>query len=581
MNTNRYLTDNYAPVTEEITTTHLRVTGAIPRELNGRYLRNGPNPLGPIDAAKHHWFTGDGMVHGVRLSSGRAQWYRNRWVRSPTVVEALGEDLAGRELVSGNNTHVIGHAGRTWALVEAGSPPVELTDELDTLGVNAFFGTLTDRGFTAHPKVDPDTGDLHAVCYHWPDWADHLQYVHVGRNGRVVRTVNIPVPGMTMVHDVSLTPNYVVVYDLPVTINLEMAMAGSNFPFAWNNDYQPRVGLVAAQRRSERHRLGRGRRVLRLPSDERVRRRRRSRRDRRVPLSADVRSRPHRSVRRQSRDARSLDDRSEDAPRERTTHRRSRAGVSAFQSERCPRSRIDSVTASPCVGNGFPSILKHDLQTGASTSFEFGAGRHGAEPYFVAREGAKAEDDGYLMTFVYDEASRKSELVVLNAQDLVGAADCDACICRRACRTDSTAAGFPTARAGRASEARWRCIRFDSEFSCRACRWAIGPKARGTSKRSVIPRCSCRIIFPRSLWDPTTMLGGVAAVTRTLRVGTLVYGIDYRHPVIYARQAATLQAMSGGRHEFGIGAGWMIDDYDGPACSTTSRACASNASKRR
>ncbi len=58
------------------------------------------------------------------------------------------------------------------------------------------------------------------------------------------------------------------------------------------------------------------------------------------------------------------------------------------------------------------------------------------------------------------------------------------------------------------------------------------------------------------------MLGGVAAVTRTLRIGALVYGIDYRHPVVYARQAATLQAMSGGRHEFGIGAGWMIDDYE-------------------
>lgn len=68
--------------------------------------------------------------------------------------------------------------------------------------------------------------------------------------------------------------------------------------------------------------------------------------------------------------------------------------------------------------------------------------------------------------------------------------------------------------------------------------------------------------FSATQWDPTTMLGGVAAVTTTLRVGALVYGIDYRHPVIYARQAATLQAMSGGRHEFGIGAGWMIDDYN-------------------
>jgi len=68
--------------------------------------------------------------------------------------------------------------------------------------------------------------------------------------------------------------------------------------------------------------------------------------------------------------------------------------------------------------------------------------------------------------------------------------------------------------------------------------------------------------FSPALWDPTTMLGGVAAVTETLKVGTLVYGIDYRHPVIYARQAATLQLMSNGRHEFGLGAGWMVEDYE-------------------
>ena len=68
--------------------------------------------------------------------------------------------------------------------------------------------------------------------------------------------------------------------------------------------------------------------------------------------------------------------------------------------------------------------------------------------------------------------------------------------------------------------------------------------------------------FSPSLWDPTTMLGGVAAITETLKVGTLVYGIDYRHPVIYARQSATLQLMSNGRHEFGLGAGWMVEDYE-------------------
>ena len=62
-------------------------------------------------------------------------------------------------------------------------------------------------------------------------------------------------------------------------------------------------------------------------------------------------------------------------------------------------------------------------------------------------------------------------------------------------------------------------------------------------------------------WDPTTALAGLAAVTDGLNVGSLVYDVDYRHPVIYAKAAATLQVLSGGRHEFGIGAGWMETDY--------------------
>ena len=79
---NRYLTGNYAPVHEELTAVDLPVTGSLPAELEGRYLRIGPNPIGPVDPATYHWFTGDGMAHGVRLRGGKAEWYRNRWVRS-------------------------------------------------------------------------------------------------------------------------------------------------------------------------------------------------------------------------------------------------------------------------------------------------------------------------------------------------------------------------------------------------------------------------------------------------------------------------------------------------------------------
>lgn len=62
-------------------------------------------------------------------------------------------------------------------------------------------------------------------------------------------------------------------------------------------------------------------------------------------------------------------------------------------------------------------------------------------------------------------------------------------------------------------------------------------------------------------WDPTTALAGIAAVTDRLKVGSLVYDVDYRHPVVFAKAAATLHLMSGGRHEFGLGAGWMETDY--------------------
>jgi probable F420-dependent oxidoreductase len=62
-------------------------------------------------------------------------------------------------------------------------------------------------------------------------------------------------------------------------------------------------------------------------------------------------------------------------------------------------------------------------------------------------------------------------------------------------------------------------------------------------------------------WEPVTALAAVAAATTRLKVGSLVYGIDYRHPIVLAKAAATLQLLSGGRHEFGLGAGWMTSDY--------------------
>ena len=218
---NPYLNGNFAPVREEITALDLDVTGAIPEYLDGRYLRIGPNPIGDPDPARYHWFLGSGMAHGLRMRDGKAHWYRNRWVRSADVARKLGETWRGGPTNGGfdfaANTNIIGQGGRTLAIVEAGARPYELTDELETVGPSDFCGTLFG-GYTAHPKRDPVTGELHAVSYN-PMRGNIVQYTVTGVDGKVRRTVDIRLKAQTMMHDFSLTEKYVVLYDLPVALD--------------------------------------------------------------------------------------------------------------------------------------------------------------------------------------------------------------------------------------------------------------------------------------------------------------------------------------------------------------------------
>src|SRR5665213_2771811 len=88
---NPYLEGNFAPVFEERTDDHaLEVTGVVPPDLEGRLLRNGPNPVTqPVDPADYHWFSGDGMVHAISLSAGKATGYRNRWVRTRALADKV------------------------------------------------------------------------------------------------------------------------------------------------------------------------------------------------------------------------------------------------------------------------------------------------------------------------------------------------------------------------------------------------------------------------------------------------------------------------------------------------------------
>ena len=228
-----FLTGLHTPMGEERTITDLSVTGSIPHDLDGRYIRIGPNPASPPIAASYHWFLGDGMVHGVRLKNGRAEWYRNRWIKSTAVSAALGTPPApGPRGKRGDtvNTNVLGHAGSIWALVEAGAYPARIDENLETVAHDPFGGTLAGS-FSAHPHLDPDSGELHAICYDGTE-QNVIRHVVVGKDGKVRREEPISVQHGPSIHDCMITASYVIILDLPVTFSMNKLLSGQGFPLS-------------------------------------------------------------------------------------------------------------------------------------------------------------------------------------------------------------------------------------------------------------------------------------------------------------------------------------------------------------
>ncbi len=418
---NRYLDGAYAPVREEFTTFDLAVTGTLPPWLDGRYLRNGPNPMA-ADPATYHWFTGEGMVHGIRLRDGSAQWYRNRWVRSRSVAEALGEPAPGGPVSNGMdfacNTNVIGHAGRAFAIVEAGSLPYELNEELDTLG-STDLGGLT--GYTAHPKRDPATGELHAVSYHW-GWGEEVRYSVIDAEGTVRRTVAIPTTGSPMLHDCALTESNVLIFDLPCDFDLDAAMGGAELPYRWKEGEAARVGVLPRHGDAVDirwcevepcyvfHTLNAYDDGDRVVLDV-------IRHDRMFATDLHGPNEGPPTLERWLIDPTSgkvieetLDDRPQEFPRgdERRLGSSHRYGWTV------------ALTAAPdgSVDFGANALIRHDLAKGGSTRRQFGPSTVCGEFIYLTPDEATPEGEGVVMGLVYDADRNVSDLMVLDAASL-------------------------------------------------------------------------------------------------------------------------------------------------------------------
>lgn len=234
-----FMRGNYAPVADEATLTSLDVEGRIPDGLEGVYLRNGPNP--PAGKVPGHWFMGDGMLHGLKLGGGAAHWYRNRWIRTKALAgeKSMRADYTRDFSVGVANTHVVPHNGNIYALVES-SLPTRVSPELETLGIETFGGKL-DFAFTAHPKICPVTGEMHAFGYGYAP--PYLVYHRIGADGAYLQREEIAVTGPTMIHDFAMTRGQIIFMDLPVVFDLEVALKGG-MPFAFSDDYPARLGIL-------------------------------------------------------------------------------------------------------------------------------------------------------------------------------------------------------------------------------------------------------------------------------------------------------------------------------------------------
>ena len=434
---NFFLDGNFAPVTEERDDEDIAVIGEVPEDLQGTFLRVGPNPVHLFSEAAYHTFDGDGMIHAIRFDGGRTH-YRNRWVRNqgflleqergdwvykgmnsildPTPARIPEGAPPNKNLA---NTAFAVHNNTLYALHEPSQPTVISLPGLDTVGPTDFDGKLT-HPFTAHPKIDQHTGEMMTFGYRFEP--PFVTYSVIDAHGKLVHSTPISIEKPVFMHDFAVTATHTLFLDFPITLDIERAISGG--PAL---DFEPQHGS----------RIG----VLpRRGTDAEVR-----------WFEVEVGSVVHTANAWDDGDCVVLQ-----ASRSKTSDIAS-AGLAAGDklqdtqgqlyewridlkagtvTERrlsdlhCDFTRVNDTFAchptrftyaavfNPTRPFTFDGVMKYDNHTEQAASFAFGEKRFGGEAVFAPRTGASAEDDGYLLCFVQDEAAHQSECVILDAQNV-------------------------------------------------------------------------------------------------------------------------------------------------------------------
>ncbi|HEX4112160.1 MAG TPA: carotenoid oxygenase family protein [Stellaceae bacterium] len=435
-----FFTGNFAPITFEAEAPDLVVRGALPKDLTGTLYRIGPNPQFAPRDANFHWFIGDGMVHAFHLENGRVA-YRNRWVRTPkwqlehdahkALFGSWGNPMTSDPSVVGKNggvanTNIVWHAGKLLALVESNLPFAVDPETLAPEGYDDFAGALAGGKVTAHPKLDPETGEMVFFAYSaGAFFSKTMLYGVIDKTGKLTRLDKFEAPFSAMVHDFLVTRNYVLFPILPLTGSLERVMSGKP-AFAWEPGKGAHVGVMKRDAAVSTIRWFQcdpcyvfhpmnayedGNKivadVMQYPE---------------APLFPSPDGKPgdpEKAVARLTRwtfdlDANTdsfkreqIDDLSGEFPRidERFAGLSYRHGFYAASTDK----ELDS---------GFDMLAHLDLETGTRTAYQLPKGDFVSEPVFVPRGSMAREGDGYVLATVYRGAEKRSDLIVLDATAL-------------------------------------------------------------------------------------------------------------------------------------------------------------------
>jgi carotenoid cleavage dioxygenase len=433
-NNNRFLEANYAPVHDELFVENLSIQGEMPKDLNGIYMRNGPNPqFTPISYT--YPFDGDGMIHAVYISEGKAS-YRNRFIETR---ELLKERRAGKALYGGvlnpialepkwqdpedgpvafkNGAfiHVIQHGERYLAMSES-VPAYEITSQLKTLGHWKPQGVSNNFDICAHMRLDPKTGELWLINYDLVT-QPYLTIYQLAANGVLLKKFGIDKLHPTVIHDFVLTQNYVIIFDCPLIFDMNKITQGGA-ALCWQPELGVRIGIMPRSG-GEMHWITTEpffnfHFANAFEHDDKI-------------IVDYVR-----------REEFKLLLNNENNPSKfpmlfRTSIHLPTGTVQHTQlDDRCvefPRIREDYITQqqqyiylptkSESANNSsvWNKLIKYDVKNNTSIIHDFGQQAGIDEAVFVPAKNSKSEDDGYVLLFVYNNETSQSEFCILDANN--------------------------------------------------------------------------------------------------------------------------------------------------------------------